>query len=430
MGRYVFKLPDVGEGTAEAEIVKWHVAVGQTVAEDQLLVDIMTDKATVELTSPVKGVVLELNGALGEMAVVGAPLVAFDVEGDGNAAGAVAVASKPAPAAPAAPPPPKLETPASPAPAAAKPAAPPAPKAPPSKPAAVARAPGQQVLASPAVRHRALELGVKLQFVPGSGPAGRISQQDLDAYIQTGGASSPATGLSQRHGVEEIKVMGLRRKIAERMADAKRRIAHFSYIEEIDVTALEDLRKHLNDKYAGKREKLTMLPFLMRAVVKATPDFPQVNAHYDDEANIIHRHAPVHIGIATQTPGGLMVPVVRHAEARDLWESASEVSRLAKAARDGSAARDELSGSTITISSLGAMGGIVATPVINSPEVAIIGVNKLMERPMVKDGQVVIRKMMNLSSSFDHRVVDGWDAASFIQAIKALLENPATLFLE
>jgi 2-oxoisovalerate dehydrogenase E2 component (dihydrolipoyl transacylase) len=306
----------------------------------------------------------------------------------------------------------------------------PAPAAKSQKPAATSRPIGQKVLAPPAVRRRAEELGINLQFVGGSGPAGRITHEDLDAFQQSGGVVVAAGGLTRRTGAEQVKVIGLRRKIAERMADSKRRIPHFSYIEEIDVTALEDLRQHLNAKYQGKREKLTFLPFLMRAIVKTAVDFPHINATFDDEAGIVHHHAPLHIGIAAQTPGGLMVPVVRHAEARDLWDSAAEVSRLAKAARDGSATRDELSGSTITISSLGAMGGVAATPVINPPEVAILGVNKLLERPMVKDGQIVIRKMMNLSSSFDHRVVDGWDAASFVQAIKNLLEYPATLFME
>jgi len=312
--------------------------------------------------------------------------------------------------------------------------APPAPAPTPAplsaKPAPTPRPIGQKVLAPPAVRRRAEELGINLQFVGGSGPAGRITHADLDAFQQSGGAAAVGGGLVRRQGAEQHKVIGLRRKIAERMSDAKRRIPHFSYIEEVDVTALEELRQHLNAKYQGKRAKLTMLPFLMRAIVKAAEDFPHINATFDDEAGIVHRHAPLHIGIATQTPGGLMVPVVRHAEARDLWDCAAEVSRLANAARDGSAGRDELSGSTITISSLGAMGGIAATPVINPPEVAILGVNKLVERPMVKDGQIVIRKMMNLSSSFDHRVVDGWDAASFVQAIKGLLEFPATLFME
>ena len=423
MGKYIFKLPDVGEGTAEAEIVKWHVAVGDMIKEDALLVDVMTDKATVELTSPCTGKVLELRGELGEMGIVGAPIAIFEIEGAGNE-GSVKD-SPPAKKAEAAPVPAPSAAPV-PAPVAAPAPAP----APVSKPAPTPRPIGQKVLAAPAVRRRAEELGINLQFVGGSGPAGRITHADLESFQQSGGAVVQAGGLVQRHGAEQVKVIGLRRKIAERMADAKRRIPHFSYIEEVDVTALEELRQHLNHKYAGKRAKLTMLPFLMRALVKAAPDFPHINATFDDEAGIVHRHAPLHIGIATQTPGGLMVPVVRHAEARDLWDSAAEVSRLANAARDGSATRDELAGSTITISSLGAMGGIAATPVINPPEVAILGVNKVIERPMVKDGQVVIRKMMNLSSSFDHRVVDGWDAASFVQAIKGLLEFPATLFME
>ena len=343
-----------------------------------------------------------------------------EIEGAGNEG--ASPSPRPSPTrgeggAPPSPPPAPAPTPA-PAPVAA------------SKPAPTPRPIGQKVLAPPAVRRRAEELGINLQFVGGSGPAGRITHADLDAFQQNGGVVAAAGGLTRRQGAEQHKVIGLRRKIAERMSDAKRRIPHFSYIEEVDVTALEELRQHLNHKYHGKRAKLTILPFLMKAIVKAAVDFPHINATFDDEAGIVHRHAPLHIGIATQTPGGLMVPVVRHAEARDLWDCAAEVSRLAHAARDGSAARDELSGSTITISSLGAMGGIAATPVINPPEVAILGVNKLVERPMVKDGQIVIRKMMNLSSSFDHRVVDGWDAASFVQAIKGLLEFPATLFME
>src|SRR5579859_3250204 len=424
MGKYIFKLPDVGEGTAEAEIVKWHVAVGDTIREDDLLVDVMTDKATVELTSPVSGKVLELRGELGEMGIVGAPIAIFEIEGEGNAASV----KDSAPASPTPSPQPspargegEVQPPPAPTPAPVKSEA---------KPVPTQRPIGQKVLAPPAVRRRAEELGINLQFVGGSGPAGRITHADLDAFQQSGGVVAVAGGLAKRQGSEQVKVIGLRRKIAERMQDAKRRIPHFSYIEEVDVTALEELRQHLNAKYAGKRAKLTMLPFLMRALVKAAVDFPQVNATFDDEAGIVHRHCPLHIGIATQTPGGLVVPVVRHAEARDLWDAAAEVSRLATAARDGTATRDELTGSTITISSLGAMGGIAATPVINPPEVAILGVNKLVERPMVKDGQIVIRKMMNLSSSFDHRVVDGWDAASFVQAVKGLLEFPATLFME
>ena len=286
-------------------------------------------------------------------------------------------------------------------------------------------------MASPAVRAKAWELGIELQFVPGTGPAGRISQADLDAYVASGGpiASGPGRAV-EKNGVEQVKVIGLRRKIAEKMQDTKRRIPHYSYIEEIDVTALEDLRAHLNATKQKEQPKLTLLPFLMRAIVRAVVDFPQVNARFDDEQGVVERFEAVNIGIAAQTPNGLMVPVVFHAEAKDIWESATEVSRLANAARDGKASRDELSGSTITITSLGAIGGLATTPVINSPEVAIIGVNKINERPVVKNGQIVIRKMMNLSSSFDHRVVDGFDGAEFVQRIKGLLEQPATLFMD
>ena len=268
-----------------------------------------------------------------------------------------------------------------------------------------------------------------MQFVDGSGPAGRITHADLDAYLASSSKPAQVSTLRKRDGVEEIQVIGLRRKIAERMQDAKRRIPHFSYIEELDVTVLEELRTHLNATRSDGRAKLTLLPFLIRALVCALPDFPQMNTLFDDEAGVKRRHAAVHVGIATQSANGLLVPVVRHAEARDLWDCAAEVARLAAAVRSGKAALSELSGSTITITSLGALGGIATTPVINAPEVAIVGVNKLMERAVVRDGQVVIRKMMNLSSSFDHRVVDGYDAAEFIQKVKALLEHPATLFM-
>jgi 2-oxoisovalerate dehydrogenase E2 component (dihydrolipoyl transacylase) len=293
------------------------------------------------------------------------------------------------------------------------------------------RTPGEKPVASPAVRHRAAELGIALAFVPGSGPGGRILQDDLDAFVAAKGgtADSGASAARRDDSVEEIKIIGLRRKIAERMQDAKRRIPHIAYVEELDVTALEDFREHLNAQHAATRGKLSLLPFLMRAMVRSLAKFPQVNAHFDDAAGIVRRYGAVHIGVATQTPAGLVVPVVRHAEALDIWESAREIVRLANAARDGKASREELTGSSITISSLGALGGIVSTPVINSPEVAIVGVNKIVERPVVLRGQIVVRKMMNLSSSFDHRIVDGWDAASFIQEIKAGLEQPALLFM-
>ncbi len=294
----------------------------------------------------------------------------------------------------------------------------------------IPRRPGTKPLASPAVRRRAWDLGIELQFVLGTGPGGRITTQDLDAYVASGSGAAAATapGLVRRHGVEEVPVIGLRRVIAEHLQKSKRQIPHFSYIEEVDVTALEELRGVLNKTYAG-REHLTLLPFLIRALVNAVAAHPQINARYNNEAGVLHRHASVHVGIATQTEGGLLVPVIHHAEALDLWQSAAELRRLAAAVRDGEAVRDELTGSTITITSLGALGGFAATPVINHPEVAIVGVNRIAERPVVHQGQIGIRKMMNLSSSFDHRIVDGWEAASFIQRIKRQLEHPAMLFI-
>jgi 2-oxoisovalerate dehydrogenase E2 component (dihydrolipoyl transacylase) len=282
------------------------------------------------------------------------------------------------------------------------------------------------------VRKRADELGLKLQYVPGTGPGGRISHEDLDAFVASGASTSGrsgGTGLSKRSGVDEIKIIGLRRKIAERMQAAKRQIPHITYVEEVDVTELEDLRVHMNATKQADQPKLTFLPFIMRAICVAVTDHPQINSTFDDEANVVYRHKPVHIGIATQTPNGLMVPVVRHAEARDVWDGAIELKRVADAARTGKAAVEELSGSTITITSLGPLGGITHTPIINRPEVAIVGPNKIIERAVVRNGQVAIRKMMNISSSFDHRIIDGFDAASFIQTIKAMLEHPATIFM-
>ncbi|MGD9982457.1 MAG: dihydrolipoamide acetyltransferase family protein, partial [Hyphomonadaceae bacterium] len=287
-----------------------------------------------------------------------------------------------------------------------------------------------QAQASPAVRARAQKLGLDLGQVRGTGPDGRVTHEDLDAVLVPAVGARRSTALAERNGIEPVKVIGLRRKIAEKMQDAKRRIPHFAYVEEADLTELEELRAHLNATKRNDQPKLTMLPFLMRALVLALPDFPQINARYDDEQGVVYRHENVDIGIATQTDNGLIVPVVRHVEARDVWDCAIEVSRLAAAVRNNAAGKDELSGSTITITSLGALGGIVTTPVINHPEVAIIGVNKLVERPVVKNGQIVVRKMMNLSSSFDHRVVDGYDAAAFIQRVKGLLEHPAALFIE
>ncbi|MEG1029660.1 MAG: dihydrolipoamide acetyltransferase family protein, partial [Brevundimonas sp.] len=389
---YVFKLPDVGEGTAEAELVGWHVKVGDAVEEDQILADIMTDKATVEITSPINGVVVALHGDAGQQVPVGGPLVSFKVEGKGNVTAAPAAA-----AAPVA----KAEK-AAPAPV-AKPAAAAAPKADAKPvPAMTGRQPGERALASPAVRNRARDLGIDLAFVPGSGPAGRIQHEDLDAYVARGGSLPAAVGTAsltyaRAEGTTETKIIGLRRKIAEKMAESVRRIPHITYVEEIDMTAVEELRAHLNATKAKDQPKLNVLPFIARAIVVALRDQPQINATYDDEAGVLTQHAPVHLGIAAQTPNGLMVPVVRHAEARDAYDTALEITRVSGAAKDGSAKREELSGSTITITSLGTLGGVVHTPIINHPEVAIIGPNKIADRVVVKDGQMVVRKMMNLS---------------------------------
>lgn len=428
MGTHVIKMPDIGEGIAEVELAQWHVKVGDLVVEDQVLADVMTDKAMVDIPSPVHGKVLSLGGQPGEVMAVGSVLISIEVEGAGNLKASDQLVKEPAAIKEAAPVvAPKVEA----APMLeSKPAAAcrPAPQAP------VARDADERPLASPAVRKHALDLGIQLRLVQGSGPAGRILHEDLDAYLAQGnqrahGGSAPS-GYAERHDEEQIPVIGMRRKIAQRMQEATQRAAHFSYVEEIDVTAVEELRAHLNEKHGATRGKLTLLPFLVRALVVALRDFPQINARYDDEAQVITRHGAVHVGVATQSDVGLMVPVVRHAEARSLWDSAAEIARLATAARTGKAARDELSGSTITLTSLGALGGIVSTPVLNLPEVAIVGVNKIVERPMAIKGQIVVRKMMNLSSSFDHRVVDGMDAALFIQAIRGLLEQPASLFLE
>lgn len=422
MGTHVIKMPDIGEGIAEVELSAWHVKVGDLVVEDQVLADVMTDKAMVDIPSPVHGKVLALGGEPGEVMAVGSVLISIEVEGAGNTKD-VPMAAEPAKAAPA----PVAQS--KPAPAvestlALKPSV--APQAP------VARDANERPLASPAVRKHALDAGIPLRLVQGSGPAGRILHEDLDAYLLQSPAKKTTTAnpYAERNDEEQIPVIGMRRKIAQRMQDATRRAAHFSYVEEIDVTALDELRVHLNEKHGATRGKLTLLPFIVRAMVVALRDFPQINARYDDEAQVITRLGAVHVGVATQSDVGLMVPVVRHAEARSLWGNAEEIARLASAARNGKASRDELSGSTITLTSLGALGGIVSTPVLNLPEVAIVGVNRIVERPMVIKGQIVIRKMMNLSSSFDHRVVDGMDAAQFIQAIRGLLEQPASLFLE
>jgi len=436
MGIYVIRVPDIGEGIAEVELVSWHVQPGDSIVEDQHLADVMTDKATVEVPSPMHGKVLSLGGAVGQVMAVGAELVRLEVEGEGNLkanaapapasqaqAATVSVATA-APVVAAAPAAPTVAPKTAPAPVRSSAAAPHAP--------AALRKEGERPLASPAMRRRALDMGIDLRRVHGSGPAGRIEHHDLDAFA-AGGGQVQAVGGSQyveRHGEEQIPVIGLRRKIAQKMQEAKRRIPHFSYVEEVDVTELEALRQRLNAIHGATRGKLTLLPFLARAMVLALRDFPQINARYDDEAGHVTRYEGVHLGVATQTDGGLMVPVLRHAEGLDLWACAAGIARVAEGARSGKAPREELSGSTITLTSLGALGGIVSTPVINHPEVAIVGVNRMVERPMLRGGQVVARQLMNLSSSFDHRVVDGMDAAQFIQAMRALLETPALLFVE
>ena len=423
MGIHVIKMPDLGEGIAEVEVVEWRVQPGDAVGEDQVLADVMTDKATVEIPSPVKGTVLALGGAVGQALAVGAELIRIEVADAGNHVPAPVPApelrevpapqqAKPAPVA-AAKPAPQAETKLALAPAA------PAPNG-----------HGEKPLASPSVRQRARALGVDLHHVTGTGPARHITHADLDALLARGRGGAAGGGYNQLQGEQAVPVIGLRRKIAEKMQDAKRRIPHFTYVEEVDVTEIEALRVQLNARWGDERGRLTLLPLLMRAVVLAVRRFPEVNARFDDDAGIVTRHQPVHIGIATQTDSGLMVPVVRNAEARDPWASAAEVLRLAGAARGGKAVRDELTGSTITITSLGPLGGIVTTPVINYPEVAIVGINRIVERPVVRDGLVVVRKMMNLSSSFDHRVIDGMYAAQFVQAIRGYLECPATLFVE
>ena len=444
MGVHVIRMPDIGEGIAEVEIVAWRVKPGDVVAEDQVLADVMTDKATVEVPSPVVGTVIALGGEIGQVMAVGSELIRIEVEGAGNVKAAPAAtagiavpsvssatAGMATPLAPAA----TAAIAAPPAPPASAMAAPPRPPRA-AAPAPVARAtrqPGDKPIASPAVRRRAWDLGIELQFVPGSGAGGRVTHEDLDAYAARAQSSLPAaagTRYAERSDEEAIPVIGLRRRIAQKMQEAKRRIPHFTYVEEIDVTELETLRARLNAQYGAARGRLTLLPLLARAIVLAVREYPQINARFDDEAGIVTRHGAVHIGIATQTDAGLTVPVLRHAEARDLWATAAEIARLADAARSARATREELGGSTITITSLGALGGVVTTPVINYPEVAIVGVNRIVERAMVRGGAVVPRLMMNLSSSFDHRVVDGMHAAEFVQALRGLLECPTTLFVE
>ncbi|MHA3793873.1 dihydrolipoamide acetyltransferase family protein [Sphingomonas sp. YL-JM2C] len=429
MGTYSFKLPDIGEGIAEAEIVAWHVAPGDMVEEDAPLADLMTDKATVEMTAPVAGKVMKIAGEVGEQIAIGSILAVFEVEGDGAVEAEPAQVVKPEPSSS---PLSSREGPgvggerSEPAPieAGEKPSA--VPTEPTPSPSLAGRG-ERKVLASPAVRHRAKDLGIDLADVKAA-EDGRVRHADLDAFLayNAGGGYRPA---GRARADEQVRVIGLRRRIAENMAASKRAIPHFTYVEEIDVTKLEELRADLNAT-RGAKPKLTMLPLLITAICRTLPDFPMINARYDDEAGIVTRSGAVHLGMATQTDAGLMVPVIRDAQDRNIWQLASEIVRLAEAARSGKATSGELSGSTLTITSLGPLGGIATTPVINRPEVAIIGPNKVVERPVFRDGQVVAAKLMNLSISCDHRVVDGWDAASFVQALKRLIETPALLFVD
>ena len=431
MSRYIFKVPDLGEGTVASEIVAWKVKPGDVVREDDPLVEMSTEKAVVEVPAPVGGRIVSLAGEPGDVIPVGAVLVVFET--DGAAAAAPAAATAPAADAPAA------DAPAAGAAAEAEPAAAaPAPvaaaaAADESPPAAAAAA--RRVMASPATRRRAREAGIDLAVVPGSGPGGRIERADLAGVLaaapSAGVAPAPAAaGRRARTAVEEVKVIGVRRVIAERMSAATRTIPHFSYVEEIDVSELERLRLHLNGRLPKGAPGYTYLPLLVAALTRVLESYPQCNAHYDSERNVIRRHAAVHVGIATQTADGLKVPVVRHAESLTLAALAAEIRRLSDAAKSGRATRAELGGSTITVTSLGRLGGIASTPVINAPEVAIIGVNKAIDRPVVVDGAIAVRRMMNLSSSFDHRFVDGFDAAAMIQALKERLERPAMIFIE
>lgn len=403
MGTYVFKLPDIGEGIAESEIALWRVAVGDTIREDQPLVDMLTDKAAVEIPSPVAGTVRELRGQVGEKVAVGSALVVIETaeHAPSPPAGANAPVTQQRTLSQAALP---------------------------SPPIPVLQGDGGRtctVAAAPTVRKKARELGIDLAAVTGTGPSGRVLHEDLARHLSP---KLAAVASVDDDGVETIQLVGLRRKIAEAMQRSAQRIPHFAYVEEVDVTELEALRLKLNDTHKD-RPRLTLLPFLIQALARGIVSFPQVNATFDDEAGVISRHRALHVGVATQTPNGLVVPVLRNSQRLSLWERAGEIRRLAEAARSGKARREELSGSTLTITSLGALGGIVTTPIINAPEVAIIGVNKMVERPVVRAGRIEVRWMMNLSSSFDHRIVDGHDGASFIQQVKARLEHPATLFI-
>lgn len=411
-GQFVFKLPDLGEGTVEAEIVRWYAKPGDVVAEDQAIVEVMTEKASVEVPAPVSGRVISVTGAPGDKVAVGSPLIVFDIDaGDKQAAPPIA----PAPAVTAA-----------------------AVRSSAAAPSSAAAAPevvaATRVMASPANRRRAREAGLSLANLQGSGPRGRILQSDIAAASAQANKSAPTplaptTVTTASDTTTEIKVIGLRRVIAQRMAEAKRNIPHFAYVDEVDVTELEALRQHLNDTRHAEQPTLTYLPLVILALTRTLALHPQCNVRYDEARGVLVRHSAVHVGVATQTPDGLKVPVVRHAESLSLWELATAIRGSSERARSNRSSREELSGSTITVTSLGKLGGIASTPVINAPEVAIVGLNKAVERPVVVHGAIAVRRVMNLSSSFDHRFVDGYDAAAMIQTLKAYLEHPATIFI-
>jgi 2-oxoisovalerate dehydrogenase E2 component (dihydrolipoyl transacylase) len=447
MSRYVFKMPDLGEGTVSAEVVAWHVKPGDLVQEDQVMCEVMTEKAAVEMPAPVTGRILSISGEPGDMVAVGSELVVFDTDATSAAAGAEPAAKTPPPA-PAVPltPPASHQRRATDAAnrgaderrevaAAATPAASPDGN---GANGNGAHKGGGRIMASPASRRRAAEAGLDLSTVAGTGPAGRIAPGDIDSALAAGAArgAPPSmnaranTSREARNGTEEVKIIGLRRVIAERLTESARSIPQYSYVEECDVTRLEALRKHLNDRRPASAPPLTFLPFIVAALARVLGKFPQCNALYDAARGVLVKHNAVHVGIATQTPQGLKVPVVRNAESRALHDLAAEIRRVSEAARNNKSPREELTGSTITVTSLGKLGGIASTPMINMPEVAIIGINKAIDRAVVVDGQVTVRLMMNLSSSFDHRFVDGYDAASMIQALKDLIEQPATIFID
>ena len=431
MSRYVFKMPDLGEGTVSAEVVAWHVKPGDLVQEDQVMCEVMTEKAAVEMPAPVTGRVLSISGQPGDMVAVGSELVVFDTDATSAASGDAPAARAPAPA-PEVPLTPQRRAGDKPAEAAAAAA----------QPATAGNGTGThkagRVMASPASRRRAAEAGLDLATVTGTGPAGRIAPGDIDSALASGAAKGAPPSMNARanatrearDGTEEVKIIGLRRVIAERLTESAKSIPQYSYVEEVDLTRLEGLRKHLNDRRPAAAPPLTFLPFIVAALARVLEKFPQCNALYDSARGVLVKHKAVHVVVATQTPQGLKVPVVRNAESRALHDLAAEIRRVAEAARANKSPRDELTGSTITITSLGKLGGIASTPMINMPEVSIIGINKAIERAVVVDGQIAIRLMMNLSSSFDHRFVDGYDAASMIQALKDLLEQPATIFID